>query len=105
MKSNNEIVEELISTGFVPKYIYKRCVNKPCLDDIIQDTYLILLTYDGLQRLYEEQGINGIRRYAAGVVFRSISNKGLAYRRYFRPYAEVQNWDEVDDERRDLETI
>ena len=103
--TNNQIVEELISTGFVPHYVYKRCVNKPCLDDIIQDTYLILLESKEIKRIYDEQGINGIRRFAAGVVFRSISNKGLAFRRYFRPYAEVQNWDDVDDERRDLETI
>ena len=100
--TNNQIVEELISTGFVKNYVRKRCVNKPGIDDIIQDTYLILLESKELKRIYDEQGINGVRRFAAGVIFRSISNKGLAFRRYFRPHAEVQNWSEVDDEKGNL---
>jgi hypothetical protein len=104
-KINNKIVEELVNTHFVENYVRKRCINKPCIEDIIQDTYLSLLEYENLSKIYDEQGINGVRRYAAGIIFRSVSDKGTAYRRYFRPFMEVQNWGEVDDERRDMEII
>lgn len=91
MKSNNEIVEELINTGFVKNYIRKRCIGWDTQEDVEQDVYVILLEYPLLNELYKKGGINKIRQFASGVIIRHISEKGLGWRRYRREYSYTQN--------------
>ena len=91
MKSNNEIVEELISTGFVKNYIRRRCIGWDSQEDVENDVYVILLEYPLLSELYKKGGINKIRQFASGVIIRHISEKGLGYRLYRRELSYTQN--------------
>lgn len=90
MKSNNEIVEELISTGFVKNYIRKRAIGWP-QEDLEQDIFVILLEYPLLDELYRKGGINKIRQVTSGIIQRHISEKGKGYRLYKR---EIKYTDE-----------
>lgn len=89
--TNNQIIEELISTGFVKNYVRKRCIGWESQEDIEQDVYLILLEYDLLQEIYKMKGINGIRQIASGIIQRHVSEKGKANRLYKRELAWTQN--------------
>ena len=91
MKSNNEIVEELINTGFVKNYIRRRCIGWDSQGDVENDVYVILLEYPLLSELYKKGGINKIRQFASGVIIRHISEKGLGYRLYRRELSYTQN--------------
>lgn len=91
MKSNNEIVEELISTGFVKNYIRRRCIGWDSQEDVENDVYVILLEYPLLSELYKKGGINKIRQFASGVIIRHISDKGIGYRLYRRELSYTQN--------------
>lgn len=90
MKSNNEIVEELIETGFVPNYIRKRAIGWP-QEDLEQDILVILLEYPLLDELYKKGGINKVRQVTSGIIQRHISEKGKGYRLYKR---EIKYTDE-----------
>ena len=90
MPSNNQIIEELISTGFVKNYIRKRAVGWP-QDDLEQDVYLILLEYPLLETLYNNGGINKVRQLTSGIIQRHLSEKGKGYRLYKR---EIKYTDE-----------
>ena len=83
MKSNNEIVEELMATRFVPNYIRQRACGWPH-KDLEQDVYLILLEYPLLQKIYKEKGINGVRQVTSGIIQRHLSEKGKGFRLYKR---------------------
>ena len=91
MKSNNEIVEELINTGFVKNYIRRRCIGWDSQEDVENDVYVILLEYPLLSELYKKGGINKIRQFESGVIIRHISDKGLGYRLYRRELSYTQN--------------
>lgn len=84
MKSPNEIIEELITTGFVEKYVRKRFIGSPYQEDVIQDIYEMLLIWPRLQEIYKSKGINGVRAIASGMVQRHLSVKGAGYRKYVR---------------------
>lgn len=88
--TNNQIVEELISTGFVKNYIRKRAIGWP-QEDIEQDIYLILLDYPLLDEIYSIGGINKVRALTAGIIQRHLSEKGKGYRLYKR---EIKYTDE-----------
>lgn len=91
MKSNNEIVEELINTGFVKNYVRKRCIGWDTQEDVEQDIYVILLEYPLLNELYEKGGINKIRQITSGIIQRHISEKGKGNRLYRRELSYTQN--------------
>lgn len=91
MKTNNEIVEELIATGFVKNYVRKRAIGSQYQEDIEQDIYEILLTYPFLPEIYEKGGINKIRALASGTIQRHISEKGKGYRLYHREIKYCDN--------------
>jgi len=88
--TNNQIVEELISTGFVKNYIRKRAIGWP-QEDIEQDIYLILLDYPLLDEIYSIGGINKVRALTAGIIQRHLSEKGRGFRLYKR---EIKYTDE-----------
>lgn len=88
--TNNQIVEELISTGFVKNYVRKRAIGWP-QEDIEQDIYLILLDYPLLDEIYSIGGINKVRALTAGIIQRHLSEKGKGYRLYKR---EIKYTDE-----------
>lgn len=88
--TNNQIVEELISTGFVKNYVRKRAIGWP-QEDIEQDIYLILLDYPLLDEIYSVGGINKVRALTAGIIQRHLSEKGKGYRLYKR---EIKYTDE-----------
>lgn len=88
--TNNQIVEELISTGFVKNYVRKRAIGWP-QQDIEQDIYLILLDYPLLDEIYSVGGINKVRALTAGIIQRHLSEKGKGYRLYKR---EIKYTDE-----------
>lgn len=90
MKTPNEIVEELIKTGFVKNYLRKRAIGWP-IEDLEQDIYLILLEYPLLSELYRQGGINKVRQVTSGVIVRHISEKGKGWRNYKR---EIKYTDE-----------
>ena len=90
MKSPNEIVEELIETGFVKNYLRKRAIGWP-IDDLEQDIYLILLEYPLLNELYRQGGINKVRQVTSGIIQRHISEKGKGNRLYRRELSYTQN--------------
>lgn len=89
--TNNQIVEELFSTGFIKNYVRKRCIGWENQEDIEQDIYLILLEYDLLQEIYKMKGINGVRQLASGIIQRHVSEKGKGQRLYKRELAWTQN--------------
>lgn len=88
--TNNQIVEELESTGFVKNYVRKRAIGWP-QEDIEQDIYLILLEYPLLDEIYSIGGINKVRALTAGIIQRHLSEKGKGYRLYKR---EIKYTDE-----------
>lgn len=88
--TNSQIVEELISTGFVKNYVRKRAIGWP-QEDIEQDIYLILLEYPLLDEIYSIGGINKVRALTAGIIQRHLSEKGKGYRLYKR---EIKYTDE-----------
>lgn len=88
--TNNQIVEELISTGFVKNYVRQRAIGWP-QEDIEQDIYLILLDYPLLDEIYSVGGINKVRALTAGIIQRHLSEKGKGYRLYKR---EIKYTDE-----------
>ena len=88
--TNNQIVEELISTGFVKNYVRKRAIGWP-QEDIEQDIYLILLDYPLLDEIYSAGGINKVRALTAGIIQRHLSEKGKGHRLYKR---EIKYTDE-----------
>lgn len=91
MMTNNQIVEELISTGFVKNYIRKRCIGWDTQEDVEQDIYVILLEYPLLNELYEKGGINKVRQITSGIIQRHISEKGKGNRLYRRELSYTQN--------------
>lgn len=91
MKSNNEIIEELISTGFVKQYVRRRAIGSQYQEDIEQDVYLILLEYPCLQEIYNKGGINKIRALSSGIIQRHLSEKGKGYRLYGREIKYTDN--------------
>lgn len=88
--TNSQIVEELISSGFVKNYVRKRAISWP-QEDIEQDIYLILLEYPCLQEIYSQGGINKVRALTAGIIQRHLSEKGRGFRLYKR---EIKYTDE-----------
>ena len=89
-KTPNEIIEELIETGFIKNYLRKRAIGWP-LEDLEQDVLLILLEYPLLTELYRQGGINKIRQVASGVIIRHISEKGKGNRLYKREIQYTDN--------------
>lgn len=93
-KSREEILDELIATGFIEKYA--RQLSKACdedyIEDGIQDIWLIILNLseEKLQDLYYSQktnNINAVRRYCSGIIHRQIvSTSSAYYKQYHKPH-------------------
>lgn len=76
--SRDEILKELHDTEFVEKYTREKLKQQEYLDDYIQEVWLILcqLPEEKLQELYAQEGtINGVRRFAAGVICRTVASQ------------------------------
>lgn len=96
-KSREEIIEELIATEFVEKYAYQlaKSNDADCIEDGIQDIWVVIcsLPEKRLQELYysdRRNHINGVRRYVAGVIYRTICSKTSAYYRTYKKPRERQ---------------
>ena len=84
--TKQEIIEELYKTEFVKAYTKKLYgTNHPeWIEDRINDAYVCIcsLPDERIISMYKQGGINFIRKYAAGVIFRINSNTGPSGRMY-----------------------
>ena len=85
----NKILEELYETGFVQNY--SKSIAKEIdwndIQDITQEIWCQIcnLDEDKLMRLYEEDNINGVKKYVAGLVCRQLrSSTSTVYKKYKR---------------------
>lgn len=87
MYTKNEILEQLYRTQFIDNYTKTFCKANDVenLEDEIQEIYLIAcqIPEERLIKMYEDNGINGVRRYMAGVICRQMnSNTSLIHSKY-----------------------
>lgn len=85
--TKNEIINELYNTDFVQKYTHQLITSseEQFLDDITNDIWLIICEQpeERLQQMYKEGGINQVRRFASGIIHRSIvSTSSPIHKRY-----------------------
>lgn len=89
--NNEQIAMELYNSGFLRKYIQKRAIGSQYIDDMVQDLFIMLVDYPLLINIYEKGGISRCRALAAGIIQRSLSEKGLWYRKYKRELSYTDN--------------
>lgn len=86
--TKQDIIEELYKTDFVRAYSKKLYGNNHSewIEDRIQDAYLTIcsLPEERLLDMYRQGGINFVRKYASGVIFRINSDTGPSGRLYNR---------------------
>ena len=89
MEINREqIINELYNTKFVENYCFQLATSddKEDIEDIIQEIWLIIseISEDRLINLYKKgKGINGVRRFVAGIISRQIrSTTSLIHKKY-----------------------
>lgn len=87
MVTRNEILVELYNTQFVENYAKKFVKGNDIenLEDEIQELYLIAaeIPEERLINMYRTDGINGVRRFMAGVIHRQMnSTTSLIHSKY-----------------------
>lgn len=76
--TKEQILNELYLCEFVEKYTREKLKQQEYLEDYIQEVWLILcqIPEEKLQKLYtQENTINGVRRFAAGVICRTVASQ------------------------------
>lgn len=78
MLDKQQIIKELYETQFVENYLktFVRANDIDHVSDEIQEIYLIVCQMDEerLTALYSNGGINGVRRFVAGVISRQMKS-------------------------------
>lgn len=85
--SKNQILEELYNTEFVDKYIYKlsNSLDLALIDDIKGEIWVIIceIKEDRIISLYKQGGINKVRQFVSGIIYRQIRSKtSPIYKKY-----------------------
>lgn len=79
MLDKQQIITELYKTQFIENYLktFVRANDIEHIADEIQEIYLIVCQTDEerLKQMYEKDGINGVRRFFAGVIHRQMNSK------------------------------
>lgn len=108
--TREKIIQELYDSGFVKYYTMELCnnpVDRLYLDDITQEIWMMLInTKEGvLERLWDEGGLNQVRKYASGMISRQLHSKSSTIYRKYKRYAlnttlkgEVKDGDYNDGE-------
>ena len=78
MLDKTQIVAQLYRTQFVENYLktFVRANDIEFIADEIQEIYLIVLQTDEqrLLQMYAKDGINGVRRFVSGVIYRQMNS-------------------------------
>lgn len=79
MSNKTQILQELYNTQFVENYLktFVRSNDIDFVQDEIQDIYLIVgeMDEERLKGFYDKGGINAVRRFVAGVIYRQMNSK------------------------------
>lgn len=83
--TKHDCLEELLKTHFVENYIKKINYNKEFTDDLINDVWLLLYEQpeEKIKELFVSQGVNGLRRFASGLIVRQIRGKNGKLRKKY----------------------
>lgn len=101
--SREKILDELYKSGFVKHYIMQLSDNpldRAYMEDIIQEVWIMLITTrEGvLERLWDEGGLNQVRKYASGMISRQLHSKSSTiYRKYKRYILNTELIGEIKD--------
>lgn len=107
MIKKHDCLYELYKTGFVENYCKKISVNKSSVLDEIQDIWLILFETEDkkITDIFIKQGVNGLRKYASGVIVRALRGKNAKVRKKYDTsnlnFEEKYNY-LVDEETEDI---
>lgn len=78
MSNKTQILQELYNTQFVENYLktFVRSNDIDFVQDEIQDIYLIVgeMNEERLKGFYDKGGINAVRRFVAGVIYRQMNS-------------------------------
>ena len=78
MLSKCQIIQKLYDTQFVENYLktFIRANDVEFVADEVQEIYVIVLQTDEarLQQMYAKDGINGVRRFVSGVIYRQMNS-------------------------------
>lgn len=88
----DEILKALYDSGFVKYYTMELCnnpIDRLYMDDVVQEIWCMLITTkDGvLERLWDEGGLNQVRKYASGMISRQLHSKSSTIYRKYKRYA------------------
>lgn len=110
MATRQEILKALYDSEFIHYYCVDMgdtALDKANMDDIIQDIWVMVCsTKPGvLERLWDEGGLNQVRKYCSGLISRQLHSKSSTiYRKYkrhamtFIPVGDVKGGEEREDE-------
>lgn len=90
--TREKILLELNNTGFVERYVCQSLVNRSYLEDKINDIWVIIceIPEDRLLNLYKEGGINKIRQFVSGIIFRQCHSKTSPMYKVYDKYDYVE---------------
>lgn len=110
MATRQEILNALYDSEFIHYYCVDMgdtALDKAYMDDIIQDIWVMVCsTKPGvLERLWDEGGLNQVRKYCSGLISRQLHSKSSTiFRKYKRyammnvPIGEVKDGGTTEDE-------
>ena len=110
MATRQEILKALYDSEFIHYYcvdIGDTALDKANMDDIIQDIWVMICSSKPgvLERLWDEGGLNQVRKYCSGMISRQLHSKSSTiYRRYKRhamlnvPMGDMKDDRTTDDE-------